>query len=56
VGSERFGSVEQVIVAGVALRCDGGRWFCSDRYQAEIDDLGSPARRRLTTSPRPRAA
>lgn len=46
VTSERFGSVEQAIAAGLALRYDGGPCFRSDHYQVEIDHLGiarSPA-------------
>jgi putative transposase len=46
VTSERFGSVEQAVAAGLALRYDGGPCFRSDHYQAEIDHLGiarSPA-------------
>jgi transposase InsO family protein len=46
VCSERFGSVEQAVAAGLALRYDGGSCFRSDHYQAEIDHLGiarSPA-------------
>src|SRR4051794_28897196 len=43
---ERFGSVEQAVAAGLALRYDGGPCFRSHHYQAEIDHLGiarSPA-------------
>jgi transposase InsO family protein len=46
VCAERFGSVEQAVAAGLALRYDGGSCFRSDHYQAEIDHLGiarSPA-------------
>jgi transposase InsO family protein len=46
VCSERFGSVEQAVAAGLALRYDGGPCFRAGRYQAEIDFLGiarSPA-------------
>lgn len=46
VTTERFGSVEQAVAAGLALRYDGGPCFRSDHYQAEIDHLGiarSPA-------------
>jgi len=46
VTTERFGSVEQAVAAGLALRYDGGPCFRSDHYQAEIDFLGiarSPA-------------
>ena len=46
VCSERFGSVERAVAAGLALRYDGGSCFRSDHYQAEIDHLGiarSPA-------------
>jgi putative transposase len=46
VCAERFGSVEQAVAAGLALRYDGGSCFRSDQYQAEIDHLGiarSPA-------------
>ena len=46
VCSERFGSVEQAVAAGLALRYDGGSCFRSDHYQTEIDHLGiarSPA-------------
>jgi putative transposase len=46
VTSERFGSVEQAVAAGLALRYDGGPCFRSHHYQAEIDHLGiahSPA-------------
>lgn len=43
---ERFGSVEQAVAEGLALRYDGGSCFRSDHYQTEIDHLGiarSPA-------------
>jgi transposase InsO family protein len=46
VCSERFGSVERAVAAGLALRYDGGPCFRSEHYQAEIDHLGiarSPA-------------
>jgi hypothetical protein len=46
VCTERFGSVERAVAAGLALRYDGGSCFRSDHYQAEIDHLGiarSPA-------------
>lgn len=46
VCAERFGSVEQAVACGLALRYDGGSCFRSDHYQAEIDHLGiarSPA-------------
>jgi hypothetical protein len=46
VCSERFGSLERAVAAGLALRYDGGSCFRSDHYQAEIDHLGiarSPA-------------
>jgi putative transposase len=46
VCTERFGSVEQAVAAGLALRYDGGSCFRSAHYQAEIDHLGisrSPA-------------
>jgi putative transposase len=46
VCSERFGSVERAVAAGLALRYDGGSCFRSDHSQAEIDHLGiarSPA-------------
>ena len=46
VCSERFGSVECAVAAGLALRYDGGPCFRSAHYQAEIDHLGiarSPA-------------
>src|SRR5439155_7468033 len=46
VCAERFGSVEQAVAAGLALRYDGGSCFRSDHYQAEINHLGiarSPA-------------
>ncbi|MGP0100510.1 MAG: DDE-type integrase/transposase/recombinase [Solirubrobacteraceae bacterium] len=43
---ERFGSVEQAVASGLALRYDGGSCFRSEHYQVEIDHLGiarSPA-------------
>jgi putative transposase len=46
VTTERFGSVEAAVAAGLALRYDGGPCFRSGHYQAEIDHLGiarSPA-------------
>jgi len=46
VTTERFGSVERAVAAGLALRYDGGPCFRSAHYQAEIDHLGiarSPA-------------
>ena len=46
VTTERFGSVDEAVAAGLALRYDGGPCFRSDHYQAEIDHLGiarSPA-------------
>lgn len=46
VTSERFGSVEQAVAAGLALRYDGGSCFRSEHYHLEIDHLGiarSPA-------------
>ena len=46
VCSERFGSVEQAVAVGLALRYDGGSCFRSEHYQVEIDHLGiarSPA-------------
>jgi len=46
VTTERFGSVEQAVAAGLALRYDGGPCFRSAHYQTEIDHLGiarSPA-------------
>ena len=39
VCSERFGSVEQAVCAGLALRYDGGPCFRAGHYQAEIDYL-----------------
>ena len=46
VTTERFGSVEHAVAAGLALRYDGGPCFRSEHYQTEIDHLGiarSPA-------------
>lgn len=46
VTTERFGSVEAAVAAGLALRYDGGACFRSEHYQVEIDHLGiarSPA-------------
>jgi len=46
VCAERFGSVEQAVASGLALRYDGGPCFRSQHYQTEIDHLGiarSPA-------------
>ena len=46
VCEERFGSVEQAVASGLALRYDGGPCFRSEHYQVEIDHLGiarSPA-------------
>jgi transposase InsO family protein len=46
VCTERFGSVEQAVAAGLALRYDGGPCFRSAHYQTEIDHLAisrSPA-------------
>jgi len=46
VCTERFGSVDAAVAAGLALRYDGGPCFRSAHYQAEIDFLGiarSPA-------------
>jgi len=46
VTGERFGSIEQAVAAGLALRYDGGPCFRSHHYQTEIDHLGiarSPA-------------
>jgi putative transposase len=46
VTSERFGSVEEAVASGLALRYDGGPCFRAGHYQAEIDHLGiarSPA-------------
>lgn len=46
VTTERFGSVENAVAAGLALRYDGLPCFRSAHYQAEIDHLGiarSPA-------------
>jgi len=46
VCAERFGSVDEAVAAGLALRYDGGPCFRSHHYQAEIDFLGiarSPA-------------
>jgi len=46
VTSERFGSVDAAVAAGLALRYDGGPCFRSEHYQVEIDHLGiarSPA-------------
>ena len=46
VTTERFGSVERAVAAGLALRYDGGSCFRSEHYQVEIDHLGiarSPA-------------
>jgi transposase InsO family protein len=46
VTTERFGSVDAAVAAGLALRYDGGPCFRSAHYQAEIDHLGiarSPA-------------
>jgi hypothetical protein len=37
--SERFGSVEQAVAAGLALRHDGGPCFRADHDQTEIDHL-----------------
>ena len=54
--TERFGSVEQAVAAGRALRYDGGPCFRSDHSQAEIDHLGIARSRPTTTSPRPTAA
>ena len=41
VTTERFGSVERAVAAGLALRYDGGPCFRSAHYQAEIDNLGT---------------
>ena len=44
--TERFGSVQRAVAAGLALRYDGGPCFRSAHFQAEIDHLGiarSPA-------------
>lgn len=44
--TERFGSVERAVAAGLALRYDGGPCFRAAHYQAEVDFLGiarSPA-------------
>jgi putative transposase len=41
-----FGSADQRVAAGLAIRYDGGSCFRSDHYQAGIDHLGiarSPA-------------
>jgi transposase InsO family protein len=46
VTTERFGSVDAAVAAGLALRYDGGPCFRSEHYQVEIDHLGiarSPA-------------
>ncbi len=46
VTTERFGSVQRAVAAGLALRYDGGSCFRSEHYQTEIDHLGiarSPA-------------
>jgi transposase InsO family protein len=46
VTTQRFGSVEQAVASGLALRYDGGSCFRSEHYQVEIDHLGiarSPA-------------
>ena len=40
VCTERFGSVEQAVASGLALRYDGGPCFRSQHYQTEIDHLG----------------
>ena len=40
VCAERFGSVEAAVVAGLALRYDGGSCFRSENYQTEVDHLG----------------
>ena len=48
VTAEGFGSVDGAVAAGLALRYDGGPWFRSHHYRAEIDHLGiarSPAYR-----------
>jgi len=54
--TERFGSVERAVAAGLALRYDGGACFRSAHYQAEIDHLGIARSPAYTTSPRPTAA
>ncbi len=44
--TERFGSVEKAVAAGLALRYDGGPCFRAEHDQTEIDHLGiarSPA-------------
>lgn len=46
VTTERFGSVEAAVAAGLSLRHDGGSCFRSEHSQTEIDHLGisrSPA-------------
>jgi putative transposase len=46
VTTERFGSVDAAVAAGLALRYDGGPCFRSEHYQTEINHLGiarSPA-------------
>ncbi len=52
VTTERFGSVEQAVAAGLALRYDGGPCFRSAHYQTEIDSQvvwsGVTARRVFT--------
>jgi hypothetical protein len=40
VTTERFGSVEQAVALGLALRYDGGSCSRSEHYQVEIDHLG----------------
>jgi putative transposase len=40
VCTERFGSVEEAVASGLALRYDGGSCFRSEHYQVEIDHLG----------------
>ena len=56
VTTERFGSVDAAVAAGLALRYDGGSCFRSEHYQVEIDHLGIARARPTTTSPRPTGA
>ena len=47
VCTERFGSLERAVAAGLALRYDGGSCFRSDHYQSEIDHLANLAKKLL---------
>ena len=51
VSTERCGSVEEAVAAGLTLRYDGGPCFRAEHYEVEIDHLGIARSRAYHSEP-----